>query len=308
MTAVPEPGRERGRAPDADRRTVLITGCSSGVGRAVALAAVRRGFTTVATSRDVGAMRELADAGCVVRRLDVTDATARRELVGELTDVYGAVDALVNNAGYGELGPCEEVPLERWAVQFATNVFGPVGLIQLVLPGMRARGRGRIVNVGSMAGELVLPVGAAYHGSKYALEGVSESLRLEVRRFGVRVSVVQPGAIDTRWGENVPELKAYTNGPYGDTVAEMTRQMAERLPKGVPPGKVAAAVLRAVTARRPRARYRVGPDAHVLLALRRALSANVWERCVHTKFPSLRRPAAPDGTAGGLPSVTDEQR
>ncbi|MGW0534061.1 SDR family oxidoreductase [Streptomyces sp. NPDC003032] len=268
---------------------ILITGCSSGIGRSVALAAVRRGFTTIATSRDVAALEPLAEAGCAVRRLDVTDDSARRQVVKEVTEAYGTVDALVNNAGYGELGPCEEVPLDRWDLQFQTNVFGPVGLIQLVLPGMRARGDGRIVNVSSMAGELVLPVGAAYHGSKYALEAATEVLRLEVARFGIGVSVVQPGAVNTRWGENVPELSRYASGPYGDVVTEMDRQMAERLPRGVSPDRVAEVVLRAVTARRPRARYRVGTDAHVLLPLRRLLPHAVWARCVHTKFPSLRR-------------------
>jgi NAD(P)-dependent dehydrogenase (short-subunit alcohol dehydrogenase family) len=157
---------------------ILITGCSSGIGRAIARAAVRRGFTTIATSRNVEALGALEAEGCVIRRLDVTDDSARRDVVNELISSYGAIDVLVNNAGYGELGPCEEVPIERWGVQFETNVFGPVGLIQLVLPGMRSRGYGRIVNISSMAGELVLPVGAAYHGSKYALEAATEVLRL----------------------------------------------------------------------------------------------------------------------------------
>ncbi|MDT0268745.1 SDR family oxidoreductase [Streptomyces sp. DSM 44915] len=279
---------------------VLITGCSSGIGHALALRAVRAGFTTVATSRNTEALGPLAAAGCDVRRLDVTDDAERRLVVKELTEEYGGVDVLVNNAGYGELGPLEEVPLDRWEAQFRTNVFGPVGLIQLVLPGMRERGRGRIVNVSSMAGELVLPVGAAYHGSKYALEAATEVLRLEVRRFGIGVSLVQPGAVNSRWGENVPALKEYEAGPYGDLVGEMAGQMAERLPRGVTPERVAEIVLRAVTARRPRARYRAGVDAHVLLALRRALSSAVWTRCVHTKFPSLRRPGpvAPVAASG----------
>jgi NAD(P)-dependent dehydrogenase (short-subunit alcohol dehydrogenase family) len=270
---------------------ILVTGCSSGIGRAIALTAARKGFTVIATSRNVEALQALESAHCVVRELDVTDDGARRRVVQELTDSYGAVDVLVNNAGYGELGPCEEVPLERWVLQFQTNVFGPVGLIQLVLPGMRSRGYGRIVNVSSMAGELVLPAGAAYHASKYALEGTTEALRLEVRRFGIGVSLVQPGAVNSRWGENVPALKQYASGAYGDMVAEMEQQIAKRLPQGVAPDRAAAVVMRAVTARRPRARYRVGADAHVLLALRRLIPAAVWAQCVHTQFPSLRHSA-----------------
>lgn len=280
---------------------ILITGCSSGSGRAIARVAVGKKHTTIATSRDVEALAPLEAEGCVVRRLDVTDESARQQVVQEIIDTHGAIDVLVNNAGYGELGPCEEVPLERWVAQFATNVFGPVGLIQLVLPGMRARGYGRIVNISSMAGELVLPVGAAYHASKYALEAATEVLRLEVRRFGIGVSLVQPGAVNTRWGENIPALKRYASGPYGAMVTEMEQQIAKRLPRGADPGQVAAAVMRAVTARRPRARYRVGADAHVLLPLRRLLPSSAWTQCVHTQFPSLRHSADPESTPAPVP-------
>jgi NAD(P)-dependent dehydrogenase (short-subunit alcohol dehydrogenase family) len=278
---------------------VLITGCSSGIGRAVALAAARRGFTVIATSRNVDALRSLEAEGCVIRQLDVTDGGVRERTVEELTDTYGGIDVLVNNAGYGELGPCEEVPLDRWDAQFQTNLFGPIGLIQLVLPGMRARGHGRIVNVSSMAGELVLPVGAAYHASKYALEAASEVLRLEVRRFGIGVALVQPGAVNSQWGENIPQLKQYVDGPYGDVVDRMQQQVAKRLPRGARPEKAAAVVMRAITARRPRARYRVGTDAHVLLPLRRLMPAAVWEKCVRTQFPSLRRSPGPTPDRAG---------
>ncbi|MFI0189570.1 SDR family oxidoreductase [Streptomyces sp. NPDC017086] len=270
---------------------VLITGCSSGIGRAVARRAAGAGFTTVATARDPRTLRELEDAGCVVHALDVTDDAARRRVVAEVDETYGGVDALVNNAGYGELGPFEEVPPERWERQFRTNVFGPVALAQLVLPGMRARGHGRIVNISSMAGELVLPVGAAYHGSKFALEAAMEGLALEVRRFGIDVSLVQPGAVNSRWGDNVPALKEYTSGPYGDLVTEMAAQMARRLPRGASVEDAAAAVLRALTDRRPRLRYRVGVDAQVLLPLSRVLPARVWNAWVRKQFPSMRAPA-----------------
>ncbi|MFF8592156.1 SDR family NAD(P)-dependent oxidoreductase [Streptomyces sp. NPDC015220] len=270
---------------------VLITGCSSGIGRAVARQAVSAGFTTVATARDPRTLRELQAAGCVVRPLDVTDDAARRGLVAELDETYGGVDALVNNAGYGELGPFEEVPPDRWERQFRTNVFGPVALAQLVLPGMRARGHGRIVSVSSMAGELVLPVGAAYHGSKFALEAAMEGLWLEARRFGIEVSLVQPGAVNSNWGDNVPALKEYASGVYGELVAEMTEQMARRLPRGSSVEHAASVVLRALTDRRPRLRYRVGVDAHVLLPLSRVLPARVWTAWVRKQFPSMRRPA-----------------
>ena len=267
---------------------MLITGCSSGIGRAIALEAVRRGFTTVATSRDAEALHALRADGCLTRCLDVADPDARQRVVHELIDAHGAVDVLVNNAGYAELGPFEDVPLTRWQVQFETNLFGPVGLIQLVLPGMRSRGYGRIVNISSMAGELVLPAGAPYHASKYALEAATEVLRLEARRFGIGVSLVQPGSVNTRLAENMPTLERYARGVHGDLVTELEQQLKRRLPRGLDSSAVAATVLRAVRARRPRTRYRVGLDAHVLMALRPLLPSDFWARCLSLEFPSLR--------------------
>jgi NAD(P)-dependent dehydrogenase (short-subunit alcohol dehydrogenase family) len=272
---------------------ILITGCSSGIGRAIALSAVRKGFTTVATSRNIKMMQTLEAEGCIVRRLDVTDDSERRQVVEELIDSYGAVDVLVNSAGYGELGPCEEVPLDRWVAQFQTNLFGPVSLTQLVIPGMRSRGYGRIVNVSSMAGVLVLPVGAAYHASKYALEAAMEVLSMEVRQFGIGVSLVEPGAVNSQWFENVPELKKYAGGTYGNLATELEQLLAKRIPRGLDPDRVAAVVMHAVNARRPRVRYRVGAEAHTLIALRKLLSPGIWNRCAQVQFPSLRNSTAP---------------
>jgi len=251
-------------------------------------------------------LRALQADGCLIRRLDVADPDARQEVVQELIDVHGAVDILVNNAGYAELGPCEDVPLTRWQVQFETNLFGPVGLIQLVLPGMRSRGYGRIVNISSMAGELVLPVGAPYHASKYALEAATEVLRLEVSRFGIGVSLVQPGSVNTRLAENMPALELYARGVYGDMVTELEQELARRLPRGLDSSRVAATVLRAVSARRPRTRYRVGLDAHVLMAMRPLLPSGLWARCLSLHFPALRSsaPSPPRPT----PAVRHGQR
>ncbi|MER5350180.1 SDR family oxidoreductase [Kitasatospora sp. NPDC002551] len=291
------------RATDAPP-VVLITGCSSGIGRAVALRAVRAGFTTVATARRPESLAELEAAGCLVRALDVTDDEARRRVVAELDERYGGVDALVNNAGYGELGPFEEVPLDRWDRQFQTNVLGPVALAQLVLPGMRARGHGRIVNVSSLAGKIVLPVGAAYHASKFALEAAMEGLWLEAHRFGIEVSLVLPGAVNSSWAANVPEQKEYASGVYGDLVSELTREMTKRLPRGSSVEYASSVVMRALTDRRPRLRYPVGLDARLLLPVSRLVPGRLWSAWVRSHFPSMKRPArpsahppVPDGTS-----------
>lgn len=284
---------------------ILITGCSSGIGRAIALSAVRKGFTTVATSRNIKMLETLKAEGCVIRPLDVTDEGQRRQVIDELTDLYGPVDVLVNNAGYGELGPYEEVPLDRWVAQFQTNIFGPVGLTQLVLPGMRSRGYGRIVNVSSMAGVLVLPAGAAYHASKYALEAATEVLSMEVRRFGIGVSLVEPGAVRTQWFDHVPALKQYSGGTYGKLTGELDQLLGKRVPHGLDPDRVAATVMRAVSARRPRVRYRVGAEARTLIAVRKLLSPGMWDRCVRVAFPALRETPAPRARAAAPQAARD---
>jgi NAD(P)-dependent dehydrogenase (short-subunit alcohol dehydrogenase family) len=270
---------------------VLITGCSSGIGRGVARRAVRAGFTTVATARKPESLAELEAAGCLVRTLDVTDAEARRRVVAELDERFGGVDALVNNAGYGELGPFEEVPMDRWERQFQTNVFGPVALAQLVLPRMRERGHGRIVNVSSLGGKIVLPAGAAYHASKFALEAAMESLWLEAHRFGIDVSLVLPGAVNTHWASNVPDQQEYLHGAYGDLVAEFGREMAKRLPHGASVEYTSSVVMRALTESRPRLRYPVGLDAKLLMPLSRLAPPRLWSAWVRSHFPSIRRPA-----------------
>ena len=192
----------------------IVTGCSSGIGRAVALQLAASGVTTVATARRVDALADLAAAGCTVLRLDVTDDASRRACVRDALAAHGQVDVLVNNAGYAEMGPVEQVPLDAVRRQLETNVVGPVALAQLLLPGMRERGSGRIVNVSSMGGEVTFPGGGVYHASKYALEALSDALRMEAGPFGIQVVVVQPGPVATSFDVNSADLTVYMDGPY----------------------------------------------------------------------------------------------
>jgi NAD(P)-dependent dehydrogenase (short-subunit alcohol dehydrogenase family) len=273
----------------------LVTGCSSGIGRATALALVRTGVTTVATARRVEQLDELAAAGCVVLPLDVTDDASRRACVDAAAELAGPVDVLVNNAGYAEMGPVEQVPLDAWRTQLETNVLGPVALVQLLLPGMRDRGRGRIVNVSSMGGEITFPGGGAYHASKHALEAVSDALRVEAAPFGVLVSVVQPGPVATRFDVNAADLSVYSSGPYAALVASLDEQIRTRTPRGSAPESVAEVVVRAATARRPRTRYRVGALARGLVLGRRVVPDRGWDAAMRLAFrprPSAAAPAA----------------
>ena len=177
--------------------SVLITGCSSGIGQAAALALHEAGRTVVATARNPATLSGLASRGLRTLALDVTDEASMRAAV----DAAGPIDVLVNNAGYGLYGTVEQLPMAEIRRQFETNFFGLVRLTQLVLPGMRAAGGGRILNVSSMGGRATLPGGAFYHASKYAVEALSDALRMEVARFGIHVVLIEPGPVRTPWND-----------------------------------------------------------------------------------------------------------
>ncbi len=262
----------------------LVTGCSTGIGRAVARRLLAAGVTTVATARRLDSLADLAAAGATVLALDVTDDAGRRTCVARAEDLHGRIDVLVNNAGYAEMGPVEQVPLDAWQRQWETNVLGPVALTQLLLPGMRERSTGRIVNVSSMGGEITFPGGGAYHASKYALEAVSDALRMEVAPFGVRVSVVQPGPVATRFDVNAADLSAYTSGPYAGIARAMDTQIRAATPRGTAPSAVADVVVHAATARRPRTRYRVGAVARGLVLGRRVVPDRGWDAAMRLAF------------------------
>ena len=271
--------------------TVLITGTSSGIGRAtVARLACRPDLTVYATARKVDAIADLADTGARLLALDVTDEASMRAAVAAVEAAHGHVDVLINNAGYGEYGPIEEVPMDRVRAQFETNVFGLTRLTQLVLPGMRRAGRGRIVNVSSMGGRLVFPGGGFYHASKYAVEAVSDALRQEVRQFGVDVAVVEPGLIRTGFGAVAASTLgagADPTGPYHRMVAAVDASMAKsyRNPAlAAPPDAVAKVIERAVVARRPRTRYLVTATAWAMVHTRRLFGARFFDAVNRLQF------------------------
>jgi NAD(P)-dependent dehydrogenase (short-subunit alcohol dehydrogenase family) len=275
---------------------VLITGCSSGIGRATAERLAARGFKVYATARDPGTIEDLAGRGCKLLALDVTDEGSMRTAVHAVNDAEGAVGSLVNNAGYSQSGAVESVPLDRIRRQFETNVFGLIRMSQLVLPGMRRQGWGRIVNVSSMGGKLVFPGGGAYHATKFAVEAISDAMRFEVRRFGVDVVLIEPGLIRTRFGETAVgslQSDAGDGGPYakfnaavGVATAAVYEGPLGRL--GAGPEAVARTIEKAITRRRPRTRYRVTASARVFMAQRRLLPDRVWDAIVGTSFPQPR--------------------
>jgi NAD(P)-dependent dehydrogenase (short-subunit alcohol dehydrogenase family) len=269
---------------------ILITGCSSGIGRAAAERFVTRGCTVFATARRADSLEPLVARGCHTLTLDVTDDESMREAVRTIEREHGAVDVLVNNAGYGQQGALEETPIDRFRAQFETNVFGAVRMCQLVLPAMRARGRGRIVMVSSMGGRLTFPGGSAYHGSKYALEAISDVLRFEVAGFGIAVAIVEPGLVTTEYGTAALAGLAGTedDGAYAGFTAGVRGALEASFSGGVEGTstayEVAIAVVAAATDAPPRSRYVVGAMAEQLIGLRGQMSDEQWDEMMTTMY------------------------
>jgi NAD(P)-dependent dehydrogenase (short-subunit alcohol dehydrogenase family) len=275
-------------------RAVLVTGCSSGIGAATARRFVDHGWTVYATARRPETLAELEAAGCRTLALDVCDEASMAAAVKQVTHDEGAVGVLVNNAGFSMTGPVEDVPMDEVRRQFETNVFGLVRMSQLALPGMREQGWGRIVNVSSMGGKLTFPGYGFYHGTKYAVEAISDALRYEVRPFGVKVIIIEPGAIKTSFGDtavahadaSVADDSVYK--AFADGVAKATTGMYEGAMGAFAagPDAVAKTIERAVSKSRPRPRYMVTAGARMLRGTHAVLSDRGWDLMMRTQFPS----------------------
>ena len=271
-----------------------MTGCSSGIGRATAVRLADDGWQVYATARKLEAIQSLRASGCELLELDVTDEQSRTAAVAHIEERHGFVAALVNNAGFSQSGAFESVPIERLRRQFETNVFGPLELCRLVLPGMRRERKGRIVNVSSMGGRLTFPGAGAYHASKYALEAFSDALRFEVAGFGIQVVLIEPGLIRTEFSATAAgELAEVSpdDGPYAGFdahVAATTVSAYERGPMarlGGEPDSVARAITRALSARNPRPRYLVTPSARLMVGLHALLPDRLWDRMLASSYP-----------------------
>ena len=264
-------------------RTALVTGASSGIGRATAAALAVRGYRVLGTSRDPGALGPgQRAAGVEYIALDLDDPESIESLAGTL----GRVDVLVNNAGESQSGPLEELPGEALRRIFQVNVLGPVRLTQLALPGMRARGYGRVVMVGSMLASFPLAYRSSYVATKAAIKGFSNGARQEVAPFGVWLTTVEPGSIATGISERRTKY-AGADSIYRDDFARMLTALDRNERAGTTPERVAATIVAAVEADRPAARYAVGSNAPVVFGLRRLLPGGVVEKFV-TRRHGLR--------------------
>ncbi|MFI2562536.1 oxidoreductase [Paenarthrobacter sp. NPDC018779] len=274
-------------------RTALVTGASTGIGYAAALALRSAGFAVYAGARRVEKMEPLKARGIHVLSLDVTDDASMMAAVRHVENAQGQVDVLVNNAGYGSYGSLEEVPLSEGRRQFEVNVLGLARMTQLVLPRMRQAGAGRIINISSIGGKIFEPLGAWYHGTKFAVEGLSDSLRLELKPHGIDVVIIEPSGTDTEWGTIAGEglMLASGSGPYKDQAHVMAAALASTSGQvlSTPPHVVARAVARAATAKRPRTRYPVGRGAWSVLALRRILPDRAFDTVLWNSYQRFVR-------------------
>ncbi|MGA8246289.1 MAG: oxidoreductase [Nocardioides sp.] len=256
-------------------RVAMVTGGSSGIGEQTALRLQAAGFTTYAVARRVERMQPLDAAGVTAFAMDVTDDASMVAGIERVIEEQGRIDVLVNNAGYGSYGAVEDVPIDEARRQFEVNVFGLARLTQLVTPHMREQGSGRIINVGSIGGKFYEPLGAWYHATKFAVEGFSDSLRVELAPYGIEVVIVEPGPILTEWNAISRESLVETSrgGAYEERAEAVRRRMEKadspRTASG--PEVVAKKIVKAATTAHPRGRYPVGRGAGTIVGARRVL-------------------------------------
>jgi NAD(P)-dependent dehydrogenase (short-subunit alcohol dehydrogenase family) len=267
-------------------KTMLITGASSGIGRATAKHVHAQGWNVIATMRTPEKEVELAALERVlVTRLDVEDTASIEAAVAAGLARFGRIDALVNNAGYAAYGPLEATPLEKIRRQYNVNVLGLLATTKAVLPHFRANRSGTIVNVSSIGGRMTFPLGTLYHGSKFAVEGLSEALHFELRPLGVRVKLIEPGAIATDFaGRSLDFSNDPSLGEYQPLVQSLFAALGPMMANASPPELVAEAIFRATTDGTDPLRYEVGPDAVALLAGRRAADDAAFFAGIRAQF------------------------
>ena len=251
--------------------TVLITGASSGIGKATALYLAARGYRVVATSRELSRLDELTEepptgpGAILTYQLDINEPASVEEVVPRIIEQTGGLDALINNAAYGLWGCLEQLTVDEVKAQFETNLFAVLRMSQAVLPSMRDRGWGTIVNVGSVAGQISSPAGGAYSASKFALESLTRVMRMEAAQFGIRVVLVAPGLFRTNFHRaRVLGEKVFDPGsPYHSYVQRIWRNAGENQRWGGDPTKVAKTIEKVLVAKHPRTRYAVGADSRM---------------------------------------------
>lgn len=264
------------------KQVILITGASSGIGMSTAKLLAEKGHTVYGAARRIDRMKELEAYGIKLIEMDVTKEDSMVAGVKQITDIEGKINVLINNAGYGSYGALEDVPISEARYQFEVNIFGLARLTQLVLPFMRAQHKGKIINISSIGGKFGEPHGAWYHATKFAVEGLSDSIRLELKQFGINVIVIQPGAIKTEWAGIARNnlLNTSANGAYKALANKHANMLSRTYDGGMGsnPIVIAKVISKAVEARNPKTRYAAGDGAKPILFLRKILPDKLFDR------------------------------
>ncbi len=268
------------------KKTVLVTGASAGIGKATALYLAQNGYQVYAAARRTDKMEELKSAGIKPIALDVTNEDSMTSCVQQIVQQTGGIDILVNNAGFGSYGAIEDVSMEDARYQLEVNVFGAMRMTQLVLPGMRNKHYGKIVNISSIGGKTATPLGGWYHASKFALEALSDSLRNEVRSFGIDVIVIEPGGIKSEWGgialDSMVKVSGHT--AYKDLVNKAHNAFAATVDKNPEPILIAKLIKQGIEAKNPKTRYSGGYLAKPALLARKLLSDKMMDKMIMSQF------------------------
>jgi short-subunit dehydrogenase len=267
-------------------KVAIITGASSGMGKSTAFELQQKGYKVYGMARRTEKMNDLKDMGMEVVSLDLTQDDSIVQAVNTVLEKEGRVDVLVNNAGYGSYGSVEEVPIEEARRQFEVNIFGLARMTQLVIPTMRTQKSGRIVNISSMGGKIYTPFGAWYHATKFALEGWSDCLRLELKPFGIDVVVVEPGGIQTEWGDVAMEglKKVSGHGPYAPMVNKVFESFGQNNAKLTPVEVLGREIAKAATENNPKTRYLKGYLAKPLVVMRKWLGDRTFDKLLMSQI------------------------
>jgi short-subunit dehydrogenase len=261
-------------------KTVLVTGASAGIGKATAIYLAQNGYSVYGAARRTDKMHDLKNYGIKPIALDVTKDDSMVGCVEQILKEAGSIDILVNSAGFGSAGAIEDLPMEDARYQLEVNVFGALRLTQLVLPKMRDNRYGKIVNISSIGGKVAFPLNGWYHASKFALEALSDSLRMEVKRFGIDVIVIEPGGIESEWAEIANENMRRISGKtvYKEMVARAERATADLKLPG--PIVIAKLIQKSIEAKSPKTRYVGGYAAKPFLMIRKILSDRLMDNVI----------------------------
>ncbi len=266
------------------QKVALVTGASAGMGKDFVKALLDEGMVVYAAARRVENMEDLKTLGAHPLKMDITKEEDVQSVVHTISKEHGGVDVLINNAGFGSYGSVEETTIEDARYQFEVNLFGLARLTQLVLPYMRSKQAGKIINISSMVGKVYMPLGAWYVGTKHALEGWSDCLRVELKQFGIDVVIIEPGAIVTEFGDVVsgPMMERSGNGPYSSIAHKMDEVLKKEYDQktGSPVSVITKLVMKAVRAKKPKTRYSGGKYSASVLFMRRWFSDSVFDKAI----------------------------